>query len=774
MGFNKKFFSTGGIVAASPSDAAIDPLQNFETVTYTGNGGTQKITGYIRKGAAFNGSSSKVALSGSTSLTNRTISMWFNPSKSTNLTLLDNTQGKTSGSTQFGRWNMLFNYGGLNYVIWNEYNGSQYGEATFSYTFNVNTWYHIAFCVESGNNAVYVNGVSQTLTVTRGTSIGTVNLADCTLGFDRDSSSLCFDGKIDQVRIFNRALDETTDGEVTTLSNEDYDSSTKSTTDIFGDGSGVALYELDEDANDTGGVNGKFGAAAVFNGSSSVITPPAFGNTYPFTYSVWINPNSVGDTSIITDTISGNRFLFATVSSVFGRTNYFIIGQGGQNNFGTASNTVVANTWSHVVLVATSVNNYSVYINGVLQTLTNFGGSIGGTAAYAIGANGTGGEYFDGRIDDFRIYNDGLTSQEVDYIYNNTTASIPTDNLVAHYKLDGDATDETTNYDGVATNVSFGYDGTPTNVNFLGMAFQPDLVWIKSRDNGNFEHAIFDSVRGAGASKVLSSNTSNAEGWTIAAPMTSFDSNGFTVEPRSDSNVNNLVNKSGDDLVAWCWKAGGAAVSNTDGSITSSVSANQDAGFSIVKYTGSGANATVGHGLSSAPEMVIVKGLTTTYDWVVYHSGFTDASYYMTLNKTAAENSVAAVWNSTDPSSTNFSLGSNLAVNSNNVSHIAYCFHSVDGYQKVGSYTGTGAVNNQVNVGFQPRFVMQKRTDSTGSWNIIDNLRGDDNYLSANLANAEGSMTASSFHLTSTGFTLDNSFSEWNASGGTYIYLAIA
>ena len=147
----------------------------------------------------------------------------------------------------------------------------------------------------------------------------------------------------------------------------------------------------------------------------------------------------------------------------------------------------------------------------------------------------------------------------------------------------------------------------------------------------------------------------------------------------------------------------------------------------------------------------------------------------MTLNTTSASNSSSAAYNNTEPTSTVFTVNTSTHVNSLNDDHIAYCFHSVDGYQKIGSYTGTGAAGNNIDVGFQPRFVMQKRTNSPGgSWNIIDNLRGDDNYLSANLANSEGSMTASSFHLTSTGFTLDNSFSEWNASGGTYIYLAIA
>ena len=201
----------------------------------------------------FNGSSSKVALSGSTSLTNRTISMWFNPSKSTDITLLDNTQGKVSGSKQFGRWNMLFNYGGLNYAIWDEYNGSQYGKANFSYTFQVGTWYHIAFCVESGNNAIYINGVAQTLTVTRGTSIGAVNLADCTLGFDRDFSSLCFDGKIDQVRIYSSALSAS---DVEALVSE----TNVPTANL------VAHYKLDGNANDeTTNYNGTCGGTEAYS-----------------------------------------------------------------------------------------------------------------------------------------------------------------------------------------------------------------------------------------------------------------------------------------------------------------------------------------------------------------------------------------------------------------------------------------------------------------------------------------------------------------------------
>jgi len=215
-------------------------------------------------------------------------------------------------------------------------------------------------------------------------------------------------------------------------------------------------------------------------------------------------------------------------------------------------------------------------------------------------------------------------------------------------------------------------------------------------------------------------------------------------------------------------------ICDTDGTITSQVSANPDAGFSIVSYTGTDVNNTIGHGLGISPDVIIFKDRTVGRNWRVYHSAI-GAGQNLKLNTTDAASSDAALFQSTTPTENVFYVGASGDVNANAENFIAYCFHSVDGYQKAGSYTGTGAVNNQVNVGFQPRFVMQKRSDiAGGSWNIIDNLRGDDNYLSANYANAEGSMTASSFHLTSTGFTLDNSFSEWNASGGNYIYLAIA
>jgi len=302
------------------------------------------------------------------------------------------------------------------------------------------------------------------------------------------------------------------------------------------------------------------------------------------------------------------------------------------------------------------------------------------------------------------------------------------------------------------------YTGNGSTQAVTGLGFQPDLVWIKPRSFAD-NHVLSDSVRGI--NKSLASNTTSTEN---SLGITSFDSNGFSLPSWGN------VTSNGNTFVAWAWKASNDSTINQDGTIDSIVSANPAAGFSVVKYTGTGANATVGHGLSSAPEMVIVKGLTTTYDWVVYHSDYTDATYYQTLNKTNAQNSAPAVWNSTAPSSTNISLGSNLAVNSNNVSHIAYCFHSVDGYQKVGSFNYS---DTSVTTDFKPRFIMIKRTDNAGSWNIFDYKinTGDvwDNYLRPNTNQIEASGT-NIFTVTDTGFNINYSF----PTNSEYIYLAIA
>jgi len=308
------------------------------------------------------------------------------------------------------------------------------------------------------------------------------------------------------------------------------------------------------------------------------------------------------------------------------------------------------------------------------------------------------------------------------------------------------------------------YTGTDAARSLSGVGFQPDWVWIKSRSSAQ-SHYLGDSVRGAGLR--LQSNLTNAEDGPKG--ITSFDADGFSLDGIAS------VNDGGDSYVAWNWKANGSGVTNTDGSITSTVSAITESGFSIVSYTGTGANATVGHGLDSALDMVIVKGRDSTFDWVVWHNNLS-GNEFLILNKTDSVGSASAVWNSTIPSSSVFSLGSNLATNENADPKIAYCFHSVEGYSKFGSYTGNGSTDGPfVYTGFRPAFVLIKRTDSTGFWAMLDGQRPGynvtDKVIYANASAAESTAQATDF--TSNGFKPRTLDSDVNASG-TYIYMAFA
>ena len=584
---NKRLINTG--VEAAP--AAFDPLQNFETVTYTGNGGTQKITGYIRKGAAFNGTTSSY-------IDYATLEPFFQQKQTFTLSLWFYTSSTNSGGgTLFADYavnsfNILAYIQNSNIVV-----ETRYSSAGTSYTSSatyLNAWTHLVVTLDqsTGERKVYINGNledTQTVSANSYTSNYSDNRVQLGSLFNdaNNTQNNPYNGKIDQVRIFNTALNETQVGE---LALETYADPKKSTTDYFGDGHGIALYELDEDAKDT------------------------------------------GDT----------------------------------------------------------------------------------------------------------------------------------------------------------------YNGTPTNVNFLGMAFQPDLVWIKNRDAA-VNHKLLDSIRFDGTNyEVLESNTTGAAAATTQ--FSSFDSNGFTLGGGASA-----YNGSGTDYVAWCWKAGGtvSADNNSNGDITSTVSANPDAGFSIVKYTGdrsSGTNQTIGHGLSSAPELIIAKRLTgavtaTNGYWAVYSSGLTSASYYLKLNETAAEFNDSAIWGGTTPTTDVFTVRDGAANNSTNEDHIAYCFHSVDGYQKVGSYLGDSSTGNKVYTdsnsdgtgtgGFQPRFVMIKSTGAnSGGWIIYDVVRDTDGelnkYLFANSDANEGTAASAFIKPVSDGFEVNSASEHINQSGYTYIYLAIA
>ena len=303
-------------------------------------------------------------------------------------------------------------------------------------------------------------------------------------------------------------------------------------------------------------------------------------------------------------------------------------------------------------------------------------------------------------------------------------------------------------------------------VNTVGM--QPDLVWIKNR-NSTYYNELFDSIRGVG--KVLYSNTTDAES-TQALSLTSFNSSGFSTS--SDAGVNG----SALTYVGWQWKAGGTAVSNTAGTITSSVSANTTAGFSIVVYTGNGTNgATVGHGLGAKPSLIIEKGRSTTYNWSVQGCGvlWTPATSTLFLNTTAALNVSGAV---AAPTTSVFTPSATNYANESGVSNVAYCWAPVAGYSAFGSYTGNGSADGPfIYTGFRPRYVLWKRTDQADSWVLRDTARDPYNQgqstLFAESAAAESTASRGLDYL-SNGFKLRQSIAEGNASGGTCIYAAFA
>ena len=262
--------------------------------------------------------------------------------------------------------------------------------------------------------------------------------------------------------------------------------------------------------------------------------------------------------------------------------------------------------------------------------------------------------------------------------------------------------------------------------------------------------------------------------------MSTFGSDGFTTT--TDGTVGNLLNDSTNTYVTWAWNAGGSNATNTAGTITSTVRANTTSGFSIVTYTGTGANATVGHGLGVAPDMVIVKGRNTiNLDWVVYHKSLTSAAYALFLNATNIQTLGPTYWNSTAPTTTVFSVGADNNTNKSATTYVAYCFDTVPGYSAFDSYTANNAVDGVfVYLGFRPEWLMIKRATTTAgnSWVILDAARNTfnvtNNALYPNQTYAEnGTIGAMPIDFLSNGFKIRTDSSEVNGTG-TYIYAAFA
>ena len=324
------------------------------------------------------------------------------------------------------------------------------------------------------------------------------------------------------------------------------------------------------------------------------------------------------------------------------------------------------------------------------------------------------------------------------------------------------------------------YTGTGSSLAITGVGFQPDWIWFKER-GATRSHALVDSVRGR--SKVVFADLANAEETSAASTndLKSFDSDGFTV---GVTNVSGSFNTSSGTHVAWNWKAGTTISStSTSGSGTAKTytgSVSTASGFSIIRYVGNGtAGHTIPHHLGAKPDVILVKHLGDGQQWATQWSplGATKVMRFATTNAVSDSNTR---WNDTEPTTSVFTLGNEAEGNTNDGNHIAYCFTNIQGYSKVGSYTGNGNADGPfVYTGFKPAFVLGKRTDSAGGWWLSDNKRSsgfnlNDEYLVADSSNAEQNDGSFASDFLSNGWKARATNGNFNADGGEYIYMAFA
>ena len=326
----------------------------------------------------------------------------------------------------------------------------------------------------------------------------------------------------------------------------------------------------------------------------------------------------------------------------------------------------------------------------------------------------------------------------------------------------------------------------PTGQTVSGLGFKPDLIWAKMRSSTQ-DNQLYDSQRLNSRSTpfMLRSNSTGAEIDDQAQGnnnkiISSFNSDGFTL-----GGSNSGPNDASRTYVAWCWKAnGGTTASNSDGNVTSTVQANQAAGFSIVTYTGTGSSgATVGHGLGATPTWMIVKNQDTDRNWACFHVDSNSSGQRAMLLNSNSSGDVSNYWNGTQPTSSIFSLGGETEVNQSGDDIIAYCWTDIPGYSKFGSYEGNGnSFGPFIYTGFRPRLIFFKRFDSTSGWTVVDTGRYTHNHyhgpgrIEWNLSNAEttGSSASREMSVLSNGVKILTDNSNINANGGDYIYGAWA
>ena len=302
-----------------------------------------------------------------------------------------------------------------------------------------------------------------------------------------------------------------------------------------------------------------------------------------------------------------------------------------------------------------------------------------------------------------------------------------------------------------------------------GVGFKPDLVWLKQRASFSNPGILTDSSRGA--TKRIESYSAVAEA-TDSDGLKSFTSDGFTLGTNDKYNWTNT-----HTYVAWCWRAnGGVTSSNTNGSITTTVQANTKAGFSIMTYTGTGSNATIGHGLSAKPDFILIKRRSSEQTWGVYHTSL-GATKYLALNLNGTAGTDTAFWNDTEPTTSVITIGTEGRVNQNTGTYVAYAWHNVEGYQKFGSYTGNGNASGIfIHMGFRPRLFVTKKL-GTDNWIVIDSGRETFNAVGEKVLlwdtnDTEFDPSNVNLDFVSNGVKMRNTDGKINANGTDYVYMA--
>jgi hypothetical protein len=741
------------------------------------------VGGKINYGARFNATSSNINIGGNVvnSLTKLSVSMWVYWDGTTNSN--DDyfiALGKASSGKIFSA-DITNSTGIIGF-----YDGASVLNSTGAVS--ANTWTHIVLTADATVLKMYLNGSldsTHTISSLNFDSSGNAGfIGSWITGTDYE-----FDGSIDQVRLFSKALNST---EVSTLYAETacvYDSTTGDNYFPLADGSSdaVAYYKLDNSAEDSVGTNdgteynieyrfGRFGQAAVFNGSNSGIFISSTGTSVTdydqdFSISFWFNFISLNasysynvlftgggtkNIQFLIDTTNGARF------QLYNGTIYYV-----------DTGAVSAGNWYHVVATRSKTNGLEIYLNGISKDTNSFTGN-----SSAVNYKDSIGSYWDGTrnsfngsIDQVRIFSSVLSASQITALYNEKP-EVDTSNFKAVlYEGNGDTSNDT-----YISNVG------------IDLETNGGLVWVKARTNYN--HLLMDSVRGTDS---LTSNDTTTESANYNR-FKSYEANGFMIRANNAADLYK-INRTGNAYVSWVFKGGGEAVNigvntitGSTPSIASDVSANTDAGFSIVKYTGnSTSGATVGHGLSSTPEIIIVKNLdANSTNWIVkIPSVMPNDEDYLYLNETNEVQTAGSTTFIRTVNSSIFTLGGSSQTNSTD-DFIAYCWHSVAGYSKIGTYEGNGNTDGPTiyttdngasdgSNGFEPSWLMIKQTSGTSQWLIVDNTRNPSNPVNARLRADKNNAESTSYNILnflSNGFKIITADNDQNTDEETYLYMA--